>query len=92
MLVDTGAWHAIADRSDRHHARARKFYLAEAPRRRLVTTDLILAESWTLIRAHLGRDAALTFWHTLRTTRTDAHFLVDRFGVRREKAFTRWPH
>jgi len=75
MLVDTGAWYAIADRSDRHHEKARRFYLAEAPRGRLLTTDLILAETWTLISAHLGRDAALKFWSTLRATRIPIHTL-----------------
>jgi predicted nucleic acid-binding protein len=70
VFVDTGAWYALADASDRHHREARRFYLAEAPRGRLITTDLVLAETWTLITAHLGRPAALTFWNTLRTTRT----------------------
>lgn len=103
-----------------------------------MTTDLIVAETWTLIGAHLGRAAALTFWETLRATRIpivtldpvdleaawriatscadqtfsftdctsfalmervgvhdafafDAHFLVYRFGSRRERAFHRWP-
>lgn len=70
MLVDTGAWYALADASDRYHAEARRFYLAEAPHRRLMTTDLVVSESWTLISAHLGRPAAVTFWNTLRATRT----------------------
>lgn len=70
MLVDTGAWYAVADASDRHHDAARRFYLAEAKRARFVTTDLIVAETWTLLTAHLGRAAALTFWRTLRETRT----------------------
>jgi len=70
VLVDTGAWYALADASDRHHREARRFYLAEAPRRRLMTTDLIVSEAWTLISAHLGRAAALSFWNALRTTRT----------------------
>jgi predicted nucleic acid-binding protein len=69
MLTDTGAWYAIADSSDRHHEEARRFYLAEAPRGRLVTTDLIVAETWALLVSHLGRAAALTFWQTLRDTR-----------------------
>lgn len=103
-----------------------------------MTTDLIVAETWTLLCAHLGRAAALTFWETLRITRIpimtldpvdleaawriaqafpdqafsftdctsfalmerlgvleafafDAHFLVYRFGSRRERAFARWP-
>jgi predicted nucleic acid-binding protein len=69
MMVDTGAWYAIADRSDRHHLAARHFYLEQAPRGSLTTTDLIVAETWTLISAHLGRTAAVTFWATLRETR-----------------------
>lgn len=70
MLVDTGAWYAVADRSDRHHEEARRFYLTQAPQARLVTTDLIVAETWTLLSSHLGRAAAITFWETLRDTRT----------------------
>ena len=138
MLVDTGAWYAVTDASDRHHAEARRFYLEHAPQGRFVTTDLIVSEAWTLIGAHLGRAAALTFWDTLRATRTpiltvdivdldaawrivhafpdqdfsftdcasfammerlgideafafDAHFLVYRFGPRRQRAFKRFP-
>ena len=70
MLVDTGAWYAVADASDRHHEEARRFYLAEAPQGRFVTTDLIASETWALLSSHLGRPAALTFWETLRETRT----------------------
>lgn len=69
MLVDTGAWYAIADSSDRHHQAARRFYTEHAGRTALATTDLIVAEFWALISSHLGRPAALTFWETLRDTR-----------------------
>jgi predicted nucleic acid-binding protein len=70
VFVDTGAWYALADASDRHHGEARRFYLAQAPHGRLVTSDLVVSESWTLIGAHLGRPAAVRFWEALRTTRT----------------------
>ncbi len=66
MLVDTGAWYAIADASDRHHEEARSYYLEHAGRVQFVTTDLILSETWTLLQAHLGRSAAFIFWETLR--------------------------
>ncbi len=69
MLVDTGAWYAIADASDRHHEEARRFYTEHAGQTPFVTTDLIVAETWALLGSHLGRAAALTFWGTLRATR-----------------------
>lgn len=69
ILVDTGAWYAVADTSDRYHEKARGFYAERAGRASLVTTDHILAETWTLLDSHLGRSVALTFWETLRETR-----------------------
>lgn len=68
MIVDTGAWYAVADRSDRHHRAARRFYRERATDDVFLTTDLIVAESRALLTAHLGRPAALTFWATLRRT------------------------
>ncbi|MGQ0550922.1 MAG: type II toxin-antitoxin system VapC family toxin [Armatimonadota bacterium] len=70
ILVDTGAWYALADSSDRHHAGARAFFAERAGTVNFLTTDLVLAETWALLRAHLGRPAALTFWSGLRETRT----------------------
>ena len=70
ILVDTGAWYAVADTSDRHHTEASRFYTEALEQHLLVTTDLIVAETYTLIAAHLNRQAAMTFWGTLRETRT----------------------
>lgn len=70
MLVDTGAWYAIADTSDRYHEAARRFYTAHAGRTPFVTTARIVVETWTLLNSHLSRSAALTFWETLRATHT----------------------
>lgn len=69
ILVDTGAWYAIADASDRHHKDAARFYTEHAGQIPFVTTYLIVAETWTLLHAHLGRPAALSFWEALRDTR-----------------------
>jgi uncharacterized protein len=70
ILVDTGAWYAVADTADRHHEEASRFLLDQASKTTLVTTDLILAETWVLLNSHLGRYSAVTFWETLRETRT----------------------
>ena len=69
MLVDTGAWYAVADASDRHHHEAKLFYTQAIGKLGFVTSDLILAETWALLSAHLGRAPAMTFWDTLRETR-----------------------
>jgi uncharacterized protein len=70
ILVDTGAWYAITDTADRHHKQASRFFLDQAPKTSLMTTDLILSETFTLLCSHLGRYSAITFWETLRDTRT----------------------
>ena len=70
ILVDTGAWYAVTDEADRHHKEAGRFFLDQAPKTILVTTDLILAQTWALLNSHLERYSAITFWETLRETRT----------------------
>lgn len=70
MIVDTGAWYAVRDPSDRHHVAASRFYRERAPRGSFVTTDLIVAETCSLLTGRLGHPAALKFWATLRDTRT----------------------
>jgi hypothetical protein len=56
ILVDTGAFYALATRSDRNHASAARVIkdLAEP----LVTHTLILAEIWYLLETRVGRLAA----------------------------------
>lgn len=48
-LVDTGAWYALADTSDRHHVAARRFFELDADRAQLVTTDVVVAETFALV-------------------------------------------
>lgn len=69
MLVDTGAWYALTDVSDRHHKRASQFYADRAGQAAFVTTDLVVAETLNLLTTHLGRPAALQFWGSIREAR-----------------------
>ena len=64
-LVDTAAFYALADRRDSRHTEARRFYEEAIDSDRLLTTDYVLVESWTLLKHRLGRAAAMTFWDQL---------------------------
>jgi len=67
IFVDTSAWYPLADTSHPDHGR-----LADALRQqidagvRMVTTNLVLAESHVLILRRLGRRAALKFVEAVR--------------------------
>jgi predicted nucleic acid-binding protein len=62
LLVDTSAWYALADRSDQHHDTAVAVYPGLLRKRRyLTTTNLIIAETYTLIRRAIGQAAAISF-------------------------------
>jgi hypothetical protein len=69
LFVDTGAWVALADHDDRYHERAAKEYPDLLKRyRRLVTTNLVVAEVYIILRKALGHAAAITFLETIRSS------------------------
>lgn len=64
LFVDTSAFYAVVDDGDVNNARARKVLgAAEA----LVTSDLILAESWSLLHHRFGPHIAERFWAGIRS-------------------------
>jgi predicted nucleic acid-binding protein len=67
IFVDAGAWIALNDRSDQHHASAVKFYQSLLQERRpLVTTNLVVTEAYITIRRAGGYEPALRFLVSLR--------------------------
>jgi len=69
VFVDTGAWYALADRTDQHHTRAVKKYpalLKQHPH--LTTTNLVVAETYILIRRALGHQSAISFLNNLSSS------------------------
>lgn len=62
LFVDTGAWYALADRSDQHHDQAVDIYPKLLRNyNHIRTTNLIVAETYILIRRALGHQPAITF-------------------------------
>lgn len=67
VLVDSGAWIGVANPRDTYHDEATSIYrrlvVDQVP---LVTTDLIVAESYNLIRRTRGSAGAFEFLRRLR--------------------------
>ena len=69
IFVDTGAWLALTDASDRFHREASTAYpTALKAGNRLVTTNVVIAETYNLLRRRVGYPVALQFLETLRST------------------------
>jgi len=67
IFVDTSAWLAVSDSRDRNHAAAMGFYkeLTRGRFGRLVTSDYVLDETYTLVRKRAGPGAVERFSHGL---------------------------
>ena len=70
LFVDTSAWAAYYDTSDRWHQAARKALASLIDTRvTFVTTDYVLDETITLLLYHAGRRYALAFGETVQQSR-----------------------
>lgn len=80
IFVDTGAWLALTDRQDNLHAAAKSAFVALLQEsRRLVTTNLVIAETYTLLRRRIGHTTAMQFLTSTRTSpRVEIVFSVPR--------------
>lgn len=92
VFVDTGAWVALRYGRDQHHARARALLRRlQADGVGLVTTEWVLAEAVTLLKARGAVDHALTLGEALQAGRLG--HVVDSTPERRRRAwelFTRY--
>jgi predicted nucleic acid-binding protein len=63
VFVDTSVWFSAVNGGDAKHKRAKEI-LTVAPT--LVTSNLILAETWRLLHHRVHRRAAEGFWRSIR--------------------------
>ena len=103
MIVDTGAWYAIADRSDPHHHAALTFWeTLRDTRTTILTLDAIDLESaWHIVQAYPDQAFSFVDCTTFAVMQRmgideafafDSHFLIYRFGSQRQRAFRRLPN
>src|SRR5216110_2666146 len=59
IFVDSSGWFAAVNRRDRHHPRATELLASHAP---LVTSDLIVVETWLLINSRIDFGTAERFF------------------------------
>lgn len=69
IFVDTGAWVALADKDDKRHAEAVSIFPSLLKTcRELVTSNLVVAESYILILKGLGHNAAVSFLEKINSS------------------------
>lgn len=69
VFVDTSAWVALADNDDAHHKKAASVYPSLLKTyKSLITSNLVIAESYILILNELGHKAASKFLGGIRTS------------------------
>jgi predicted nucleic acid-binding protein len=64
IFVDTGAFYALADRSDPAHKRAVRWYRNQ--RGTLLTSEFVFAETMSLLTKRLGKSIAVDFGEGIR--------------------------
>ena len=58
-FADTSYWYSLQERRDRHHDDAK--VISQENRVRIVTSNHVLGETWTLLRRRSGHESAVGF-------------------------------
>jgi uncharacterized protein len=69
IFVDSSAWIALADRDDFHHKKAAEIYLSILNNFRiLVTSNLVIAETYVVLLNELGHKEAMEFLQRVKAS------------------------
>ncbi|MBM4136268.1 MAG: PIN domain-containing protein [Nitrospira sp.] len=67
LFIDTGAWVAIADRNDQYATDASELYKTLIFKRdQLITSDLVLVETYNLLSQTIGSKDTISFGNKLK--------------------------
>jgi predicted nucleic acid-binding protein len=89
-FVDTSWWAAWAWPRDRRHAEAAEIRRSLAPTERLVTTNLVMGECWTLLRRRDSHRVAVTFLDRTQALVDAGRLEVQRVEPDQEVAAWTW--
>ncbi|NWF91464.1 MAG: type II toxin-antitoxin system VapC family toxin [Syntrophaceae bacterium] len=69
IFVDTSAWIALADKDDSHHKEAASGYPSIFKNHKnLITSNLVIAETYIVILKELGHGAAIDFLERIKAS------------------------
>ena len=87
VFVDTGAWDALEDRSDRNHAAAVRYRaILRQERMPLYVTNFVLDESYTLLLQNVGYARTVAFKSTIDHMQTGGILTIIHLSEEVEKA------
>jgi predicted nucleic acid-binding protein len=88
LYIDTSAWYPLADPAHPEHERLAATLKERVQRgTRIVTSNLVLAETYVLLLRRAGRDVALTF---LQIVRQPPNSIEHSTGEREQAALRDW--
>ena len=76
LFIDTGAFIALAHKDDRHHRLATDFFSALGPGVKRLTTELVIAESYTWLRYKIGYPSAARFLESVESSVQEGYLKV----------------
>ena len=69
IFVDSSAWIALADKDDSHHKQAASSYLSIFKNHKtLITSNLVVAETYIVLLKELGHKAAIEFLERIKAS------------------------
>jgi predicted nucleic acid-binding protein len=87
VFVDTGAWDALEDRSDRNHSAAVRYRTTlRQERMPLYVTNFVLDESYTLLLQNVGYTRTVAFKSTIDRMQTGGILTIIHVSEEVEKA------